>query len=256
MNELPAEPQRKPFLFSPAYELFILGLCVVAMVVVAEETFFGLRPEIQFVLQFVDHVICYIFLADFILRLMRTKHRLKYMGTWGWLDLLSSIPAWETFRWARIFRVLRILKGVRSLKILSSQIGSSRIEYAISFATLITVTTILAGSVAVLVFEAQADPTVVEPRIQTGADAIWWTIVTMTTVGYGDYYPVTTGGRIVAIILMTVGVGVFATYTGFMAGILLEPGEEKQTQELLEIHQQLHEIQRMLEQMKRDIHPE
>jgi len=247
MNEETVDRSRPAFLFSPAYELLILGLCVTALVIVAEETFFEVSPEIAYVLQFVDSAICLMFLTDFAMRVIKAENRVKYLTTWGWLDLLSSIPAWGLLRWGRVFRVMRILKGVRSLRVLSTQISSSRIEYAISFATLITVVTILTGSVAVLVFEGHAHEHDLDPTIKSGADAIWWTIVTMTTVGYGDYYPVTIGGRVVAIILMTVGVGIFATYTGFAAGLLLEPGEDKQTHELETIRSELVELRTQIQ---------
>ena len=68
----------------------------------------------------------------------------------------------------------------------------------------------------------------------------------MTTVGYGDYVPVTTGGRVVAMILMTLGVAIFATYTGFVATMLLEPAESEQNEELDQIRLELKELREQL----------
>ena len=65
-----------------------------------------------------------------------------------------------------------------------------------------------------------------ESNIRTAEDAIWWSWVTITTVGYGDYTPVTTGGRIVAMILMVVGVGLFSSMSGLIASWLLQPPNE------------------------------
>lgn len=231
---------------SPAYELFILGLCILALVIVAEETFSKVSPDILYVLQTIDFMICLIFIGDFIIRLSMAENRLKYFFTWGWIDLLSSIPAIEIFRLGRLARVLRILKGIRSIRSLANRISVSRSEYALSLATLVTVTTILTGSVAVLVFEAGEG---IDSNILSGRDAIWWTVVTMTTVGYGDYIPVTTGGRAVAVILMTIGVGIFATYTAFVANLLLQPVEAKQAKELTQIRHELKDIRRHLKEL-------
>ncbi|MET0937789.1 MAG: potassium channel family protein [Gaiellaceae bacterium] len=57
----------------------------------------------------------------------------------------------------------------------------------------------------------------------TAGDALWWGYVTATTVGYGDYYPVTTGGRLAGLVMLTVGVGLFATFSGFLANAFLSP---------------------------------
>ena len=227
---------------SPAYELFILGLCILALVIFAEEMFFHVSGDVLYVLQTVDFAICVVFIFDFLLRLLIAENRIKYLMTWGWLDLLSSIPAIELFRIGRLARVLRIFKGIRSVRNLANRMSASRSEFALSLATLVTVTTVLSGSVAVLIFERGVQGS----GIHDGRDAIWWAVVTMTTVGYGDYVPVTTGGRVVAMVLMTLGVAIFATYTGFVATMLLEPAESEQNEELDQIRLELKELREQL----------
>ena len=74
-------------------------------------------------------------------------------------------------------------------------------------------------AVAVLPFEAKAP----NANITTGGDALWWGLVTVTTVGYGDEYPVTTGGRLVGVLLLVSGVALFATFTGYLANAFLAP---------------------------------
>jgi voltage-gated potassium channel len=83
---------------------------------------------------------------------------------------------------------------------------------------LLLVVVLFSGSIAVLNFESAAD----EGNIRTAADALWWAITTVTTVGYGDLYPVTIEGRLVAVVLMVTGVGTFATLAGALATWFME----------------------------------
>jgi voltage-gated potassium channel len=77
---------------------------------------------------------------------------------------------------------------------------------------------LFAGSAAVLHFESVAP----NGNISTAHDALWWSITTITTVGYGDFFPVTTEGRVVAVLLMITGVGSFATLAGLLASVFME----------------------------------
>lgn len=86
---------------------------------------------------------------------------------------------------------------------------------------LIAVLVLLFSSIAILEFE-----TAPESNIKTAEDAIWWAYVTMTTVGYGDKYPVTTEGRIIAMVLMTVGVGLFGTFTAYVSSWFVKDYEK------------------------------
>jgi voltage-gated potassium channel len=76
-------------------------------------------------------------------------------------------------------------------------------------------------------FELVTNRNASSANIQTASDAVWYTIVTITTVGYGDKYPVTNPGRIVGVLIMIVGVGLFGVLTGFLANTFLAPSESK-----------------------------
>lgn len=144
---------------------------------------------------------------------------------WGWVDLISSIPMVGVLRVGlavRVFRILRILRGVRSVKQLSAYLLAHRAQGAFASAALISILMIVFGSIAILEFEKGE-----ETNINNAEDALWWSFVTITTVGYGDKYPVTTEGRIVAGVLMIVGVGLFGTFTGFVASWFLNDNENK-----------------------------
>jgi voltage-gated potassium channel len=80
------------------------------------------------------------------------------------------------------------------------------------------------GSIAIL--QVEQDP---NSNIKTAEDSIWWAFVTITTVGYGDKYPVTTEGRIIAAFLMVAGVGLFGTFTGFIASWFMGDKQNRDT---------------------------
>src|SRR5688500_7580518 len=112
MNEIREKPD--PF------QIVILVLSVYVLVAMFVEAVVGLPPDIVAVLHRIDTGICVIFLTDFFVRRARAKSKSEFLR-WGWIDFVSSIPAVDVLRWARvvrIFRVLRILRAVRSTRLL------------------------------------------------------------------------------------------------------------------------------------------
>jgi voltage-gated potassium channel len=86
-----------------------------------------------------------------------------------------------------------------------------------------------------------------DSNIKTAEDAVWWSVVTITTVGYGDRYPVTSEGRFLGGILMFAGVGLFATFSGFVAAWFLRPAEDKHEGGLDEIREELARLRKAIE---------
>jgi voltage-gated potassium channel len=86
-----------------------------------------------------------------------------------------------------------------------------------------------------------------DANITTAVDALWWSYVTMTTVGYGDFYPVSTEGRLIAAVLMMAGVGLFGTFTGFVTSWFIEDTEEDQTEALIAIQKELTFLRKQME---------
>jgi voltage-gated potassium channel len=205
--------------------IIILSVYVLAALLI--EAFIKIPTEISRLLVRVDNIICLVFLYDFLQRLFRSKNKLRFMR-WGWIDLISSIPNlafMRVGRTIRLIRLLRILRAFRSAKYLIHHIFIRRKkEGTLTAVALIAVTMILFSSIAIL--QVEQDP---KSNIKTAEDALWWTYVTFTTIGYGDKYPVTTEGRIIGALLITVGVGVFGTFTAYMASWFI--GESRKDDE-------------------------
>jgi voltage-gated potassium channel len=206
------------------FQIVILVLSVYILVSLGISTFFKLDEELQTLLNYIDNGICVIFLADFIIRFHKAASKAELLK-WGWIDLLSSIPMLDYFRVGRVFRiirVLRLLRAFRSAKVLLDYLFRNRVKGTFSSALLIAILMLIFSSIAILQVETSPNS-----NIQTAEDALWWAFVTITTVGYGDKFPVTTEGRLIAAALMTVGVGLFGTFTAFVASWFVEGKLEK-----------------------------
>jgi voltage-gated potassium channel len=198
--------------------IIILSFYVLGSLVV--DTFFTLAPEISKVLNYVDNFICGIFLLDFIIRFKQAENKLLFMK-WGWIDLIASIPTLDFMRAGRLLRLIRLIRLIRafrSTRHIVQHVFKNKVQGTLTSVSIIAVLMLLFSSIAILQFEG-ADP---NSNIKTAGDAIWWSYVTITTVGYGDKYPVTTEGRIVAAILMTVGVGLFGTFTAYISSLFVK----------------------------------
>ncbi|MGH8475451.1 MAG: ion transporter [Methylococcales bacterium] len=229
-----------------SYELFMLALCLYALLVLGADSFFQLDDSSRQILQWADDGICGIFFVDFLLSLARAKDRWRYFLTWGWIDLVSSIPMVDALRFgrlARIFRIFRVLRGVRATKLIAGFILEWRAEGAFLAAMLVSLLLVVFSSIAVLQFENATDSNIKGP-----GDALWWAFVTLTTVGYGDRFPVTPEGRLVGVLLMTAGVGLFGTVSGFVATWFLSPKAKQQDTELENLRR---EIAALREELRR-----
>ncbi len=220
------------------YQLFMLILCVYVLLALAAGAFLPLDPSAKEILKHVDTGVCLLFLIDFIYSMAIADNRRRYFFTWGWIDLLTSIPAMGPFRWgraARVLRILRLMRGVRSAKEITDYLLTRRAESAFLAVALISILLLTFSSVAIVEFERGT-----EANISGAEDALWWAFVTMTTVGYGDRYPVTTEGRLVAVALLIVGVGLFGTFTAFVASWFVE--EEGIAEEVSQLRDEIRQL--------------
>ena len=240
------EPAPDPKPESMAYMLFVLILSGLSLVVLAARTMLPLTAASKVVLDHADNIVCGLFLIDFAISMYRSDKKLRYFLTWGWLDLVSSVPMVEPFRLgriARMIRIVRVLRSMRSTRILTGYILQRRAQGAFLASSLITGVLLVFGSVAILQFETGPDANIQGPQ-----DALWWSIVTLTTVGYGDRFPITMEGRLIAAMMMIAGVGLFGSISGFVSSWFLGTDERAQEEELRQVHAELLALRKLLQE--------
>jgi voltage-gated potassium channel len=219
-------------------EISILGILslILSVYVLGQlliEAFLPLSEEITRLFQYADFVVCGVFFLDFVGNFRAAPSKLKFMK-WGWIDLLTCIPMtnWLALgRFARIFRLIRTIRVLRSTERILQLFLKSRFQNTALVASTIAALLLLTCSASILSLEKE----VKDSNIKTTSDALWWGIATMTTVRYGDKYPVSDEGRIVAAILMISGVGLFGTFTGLVSAFLLSPKNKEQEATLEDI---------------------
>ena len=226
------------------FQCLILVLSVYVLGALFVQTVFILPADVNLVIERIDFAICLVFLVDFGIRLRKAKSKLSFLK-WGWIDLVSSIPMFDFLRWGRlvrIFRILRILRAFRSTKILVNHLFRYRAKS--TFATVATISIILVifSSIAILNLENAA-----ESNIKTPSDALWWAFTTITTVGYGDRFPVTHEGRLIAALLMTAGVGLFGTFTAYVASLFMEAEQKNDENEIQVLIQEVRQLRLQVE---------
>lgn len=225
-------------------ECLILVLSAYVLIALFVQTVIPLSPEADRLIDWIDFGICIVFVYEFFYRLYKAPVKSRFLK-WGWVDLVSSIPMFDFLRWGRlvrIIRILRILRAFRSTRRLIHYLFRNRANGTFATVALISLILTLFSSIAVLNFETEP-----ESNIKTPADALWWSFVTITTVGYGDKFPVTMEGRIIAAVLMTAGVGLFGTFTGYVATFFMEAEQQKGEAEIKELIKEVHVLTERVE---------
>jgi len=198
-----------------------------------------LSPDVAETFDVVDYLVWAVFAAEYLIRLYLAPARWRFV-THHLIDL--AVVALPLLRPLRALRLLRLLNLVRAGVVLANalrRVRSILTHRGLHLVLLAVIGIIGICSVLELVFEQHAPGA----NIRNFGDALWWAIVTVTTVGYGDAYPVTAGGRGVAVVLMLVGIGLIGTLTASVASYFVE---EQAGREKAELSRRLERIEAML----------
>ena len=213
-------------------ELFIQFLIISSIINFTVQTLPNINPTYQKVSNSIEVVSVFFFSLEYFLRLLSSKKPFKFIFSFfGIVDLLAILPFYLTLgtdlkslRAVRLFRLLRLLKFLRygdTLKNLKQSFDNVKKELILfSAATLLL---IYFSSVGIYFFENEAQP----DAFSSVFSAMWWSVATLTTVGYGDIYPITTGGKIFSTFIVFIGLGLVAVPTGLIASSLTQALNKK-----------------------------
>jgi Ion transport protein len=216
-----AESQRKE-LKNTGYEIFV-GILSVLSIVNIVLLYAVDDPNLDTVLYAMNWLLSVVFLADFLFRLFTAESKSRYVfRQFGWADLLASLP-FEQVKILRVFRVVRVFRLLRSYGVANIARGliKDRAGSALLTLLLMGILVLEFGSLQILHLEQYAT----DANITSASDALWYVIVTISTVGYGDRFPVTNDGRLMGTFIIVVGVGIFGTFTGYLANLFLSPSK-------------------------------
>lgn len=232
------------------WDWLVLVVAGLSLMLVLLETFLTLSSDTVRGLIVVDRIACAVFLADILVRWRRQRWSVRYWR-WGWLDVLASVPldpAFRVFQAARIYRVVRALRALRRLQVVAG--GSSLNEELLALPGIATLLVIFCTNLVLEVEQAAPGS-----HIKDHGDAIWWALSTVTTVGYGDVYPVTHEGRIIGGFLMFVGIALFGSMSALITSKLIRPQEQRDhaayREELRKLHTDVRELREDLRRRDR-----
>ena len=176
-----------------------------------------------------DFFIWILFLIDYVTRLFLSDNKWTFIKQHP-LDLIAIIPLDQLFRTARLVRLIRVIRLVALINHRTSVFELFLTKYKIDRAFVYVIS---------LLFISALSMKWIEPEFETYGDALWWAVVTTTTVGYGDLYPETAVGKIVAAILMIVGIGTIGVITGTVAAMFSNNTRKNLPSELEEIRRKI-----------------
>ncbi|MFK2821209.1 ion transporter [Flavobacteriaceae sp. LMIT009] len=219
--------------FSKIFAFFIQFLILLSIVTFSVETIPDLSPETIKTLHLIELISVIIFTAEYVLRIYVADSKPKFVFSFfGIIDLLAILPFYLSFgidlrslralRFVRLFRLFKLARYNRAIKEFMSAVKVAK-EQIVLF-MFITFILIYLSAVGIYYFENEAQP----EHFASIFDSLWWAIITLTTVGYGDVYPITVGGRVFTFCILLIGLGIVAIPTGIISSALMKSIDRKE----------------------------
>lgn len=215
------------------FAFFIQALILLSILTFSVETLPNLKPETRTILRAIEIFCVLVFTIEYILRIYVADSKPRFIFSFfGLIDLLAILPFYLSFgvdlrslRALRFLRLFRVLKLVRYNKAMNHFIKAmSSAKEQIFLFIFITMILIYFAAVGIYYFENEAQP----DHFSSIFDSLWWAIITLTTVGYGDVYPITVGGKVFTFIILMIGLGIVAVPTGIIASALTQSVDKKE----------------------------
>ncbi|WP_243471053.1 ion transporter [Winogradskyella sp. MH6] len=221
---------------SKSFAFFIQLLIVLSVITFSVETLPNLKPQTKEILNSIEVFCVVIFTLEYLARIYVADNKPKFIFSFfGLIDLFAILPFYLSFgldlrslRVLRMFRLFRLFKLVRYNKAMRHFAKAMLLakEQIVLFMG-VTLVLIYFAAIGIYYFENEAQP----EHFSSIFDSLWWSIVTLTTVGYGDVYPITVGGRIFTFFILLIGLGIVAIPTGIISSSLtkvVEPDSEEE----------------------------
>lgn len=227
-----------------AWPMLVLALAIIPLLV--WPLVFNLTPSGKETITALEWLIWSAFAAEYLIRLYLAPAKWSFVKS-NKIDLLVVLlPFLRPLRVLRGVRVLRVLRAGRLVVFLVRGVDAAKdvlTKHQLGYALLITLFAVVGGGLLVESFERGVE----NANITSLPDGIWWAITTVTTVGYGDRFPVTAGGRAVAVVLMVLGIALFGLLAGSLASYFVRQDEEdKVDTRLTEMNERLERIEHAL----------
>ena len=212
------------------FDYFIQLIIVLSLISFSLETLPNISEEFRLVLENFEFVSIVIFSIEYVLRVLVTKKPLRYIFSfYGIIDILAILPFYlnrfldlrflRAFRVFRIFRALKLIRYNKALNRFNVAFKIVKEELILFFIVILIMLFIV--SAGIYSFENEAQPEIFKSVFHSG----WWSIVTLTTVGYGDVYPITLGGKVFTFFVLMIGIGVVAVPAGLVGTALSKARE-------------------------------
>ena len=214
------------------FDVVIQSLIVVSLASFAIETLPQLSQSVRRALSWLETATVAIFTVEYALRVLVAKRKRDYIFSFsGLIDLLAIAPFYlrtgldlrsvRIFRLLRVFRTLKVLRYSRAIQRFHRAFVIVKEELLLFF--MATGMVLFLAAVGIYYFESEAQP----EAFGSVFHALWWAVTTLTTVGYGDVYPVTVGGRLFTFVVLMIGLGVVAVPAGLLASALTKARQEE-----------------------------